>query len=362
MSTTLSTTAAPGKSLPLPAFYDATKVGDVFAPNYAEIIGAAVAYRKEHNIKLRREVPTNARVCLLAIDQQATFSLENFELSLFPAAVKDSRNLCEFLYRNIHLITDTEVTLDEHDLWHIFHPVFWLDAQGLFIGPYTKIDPEDIGTKYFVNPEMCGIIFPHLKHPLRKLNWLTEYAIAYTRKLREEGKPPLVVWTIHGRYAHIGHALVPAFAAALDFHSIVRYSKTRKHGKGHRILAEAYSPFGTEVDTLEVHGRPFRAGRKAGRNVKRLLKYRVLVVAGEARSHCVRAALYDLLAAIKEVDPSLAGRVYILKDCTSNVPGFEAQGDSSLEDFAAAGMHVVESTTPMTEWPDMPQEVLRLAA
>jgi nicotinamidase-related amidase len=88
----------------------------------------------------------------------------------------------------------------------------------------------------------------------------------------------------------------------------------------------------------------------------------VLIVAGEARSHCVRAGLLDILAAIKEIDPSLAARVYILEDCTSNVPGFEKQGDEGLAMFAESGMHVVQSTTPMTEWPGMPQEVLALAA
>ena len=118
----------------------------------------------------------------------------------------------------------------------------------------TAILHAEIGKKFFVNPEVCAIIFPHLKNPLRKLQWLTEYALEYTRKLEADGKDPLVVWTIHGRYGHIGHVLVPSFAAALDFHSLVRYAKTRMHSKGQKMLSEAYSPFGHEVDVVEVHG------------------------------------------------------------------------------------------------------------
>jgi nicotinamidase-related amidase len=253
------------------------------------------------------------------------------------------------------------VTLDSHFLWHIFHPVFWLDALGKYVGKYTLIQTDDIGVKYFVNPEMCGILFPKLANPLRKLPWLVEFAKAYTRKLAAEGKPPLVVWPVHGRLGHVGHGLVPAFAAALDFHDVLRYTETEYLSKGDLKLFEYYSPFGSEVLDLTVSGRTVR-GRKSAAVVRRLLKYRVLIVAGEARSHCVRAGLLDILAAIKEIDPSLAERVYILEDCTSNVPGFEKQGDDGLAMFAESGMHVVQSTTPMTEWPGMPKEVLALAA
>lgn len=350
------------RQLPLPGIYDAEKVGELFAPDYPAILSAASAFRAEHGILPRRLIAPQQRVSFTAIDQQLTFCWVNGELSMAPAAVLDTQRICEFVYRNAHVITDKEVTLDSHGLWHIFHPVFWLDAQGNFVAPYTAIMPDDVGSKFFVNPEMCGIIFPNLRNPMSKLSWLQDYAKAYCTKLIADGKAPLVVWPIHGRLGHVGHGLMPALATAVDFHDVLRYTETSYRQKGGRKLVEFYSPYGSEVVDLQVGEKLVRVGAQAQRAAKRLLRYRVSIFAGEARSHCVRAALLDVLAAAKATDPSLASRVYILKDCTSNVPGFEKQGDDALAFFADNGMNVVDSSTPMSEWPGMPEDIIAKAA
>ena len=52
----------------------------------------------------------------------------------------------------------------------------------------------------------------------------------------------------------------------------------------------------------------------------------------------------------------LAERTYLLEDCTSPVvvPGvvdYTDEADAAFERYAAAGMHVVQSTTPIEQWP-----------
>lgn len=63
--------------------------------------------------------------------------------------------------------------------------------------------------------------------------------------------------------------------------------------------------------------------------------------------------------------PPLAGKVYVLRDCMYSVgvadperPGqflfdFTPQAEEALERWAGAGMRVVESTVPVSEWPGL---------
>ena len=56
--------------------------------------------------------------------------------------------------------------------------------------------------------------------------------------------------------------------------------------------------------------------------------------------------------------PELAKKIYILQDCTSAVvvpggPDFTGDAEAAMKRFADAGMHIVDSTTPMDQWPDM---------
>jgi nicotinamidase-related amidase len=74
-----------------------------------------------------------------------------------------------------------------------------------------------------------------------------------------------------------------------------------------------------------------------------------LIIAGQAKSHCVAWTVSDLLDDIILVDPQLAKKVYLLEDCTSPVvvPGVVDHtdaADASYEWFASAGMNIVKST------------------
>lgn len=334
--------------LPLPPFYDGNRVGEFFTPLYGELIDQSVQWRKQNNIAPRRldKVP----VALTIIDQQKTFCLTDGELSIAPASVKDTDNICQFVYKNMRVLSDIIVTLDSHYLYQIFHPPFWIDKDGKHPPGFTLILPGDVGKNWFVNPEMAFLLLGDMKF----LPWLQSYVIHYTEELARLGKPPLVVWPIHARLGSPGHALVPSLQVAIDCHDIARYSRTQYRIKGDLPLSEYYSPFGTEV--TRAHDGTV-VGEESDRAIEDLLKYEVLIIAGEAESHCVRAAIYDILKKIKQQDAALAKRIYILSDCTSSVPGFEKQGEEAIEDFKRAGMHVVSSKDPMHEWPDINQKI-----
>ena len=97
--------------------------------------------------------------------------------------------------------------------------------------------------------------------------------------------------------------------------------------------------------------------RLAGKNtalVDKLLTFDAVVVAGQAKSHCVAWTIDDLL----EDERGLAERTYLLEDCTSPVvvPGavdYTDEADAAFARYAAAGMHVVRSTDPIESWPGL---------
>jgi nicotinamidase-related amidase len=101
--------------------------------------------------------------------------------------------------------------------------------------------------------------------------------------------------------------------------------------------------------------------RKHTRLVQTLLDADVIVMAGQAASHCVKSSIEDFLTEVRLKDDSLVQKVYILGDCMSAVTvpdgngGFVAdftpQAEAALEDFRKAGMHVVKSTDPIDSWP-----------
>jgi nicotinamidase-related amidase len=66
----------------------------------------------------------------------------------------------------------------------------------------------------------------------------------------------------------------------------------------------------------------------------------------------------DLLSEIKRRDPALAGKVYLMEDCSSPVVipdqvDFTEQADQAYYRFAEAGMNLVKSTEPISSWPEM---------
>jgi nicotinamidase-related amidase len=184
---------------------------------------------------------------------------------------------------------------------------------------------------------------------------LQRHALHYVQKLSDGGKYPLIIWPYHSILGGIGHALVSSVEEALFFHCIARHSQTGFEIKGGNPLTENYSVLRPEV--LDgADGRPI--AQKNARFIQKLLEYDAVIIAGQAKSHCVAWTIDDLLTEIQVQDPNLAKKVYLLEDCTSPVvvPGivdFTDQGEEAFHRFAKAGMHLVKSTTPINQWPDI---------
>jgi len=91
--------------------------------------------------------------------------------------------------------------------------------------------------------------------------------------------------------------------------------------------------------------------------IEKLLSFDVVVIAGQAKSHCVAWTIRDLLEDAA-AGARLAERTYLLEDCTSAVvvPGvvdYTDEADAAFARYAAAGAHIVRSTDPIESWPGL---------
>ena len=154
-------------------------------------------------------------------------------------------------------------------------------------------------------------------------------------------------------------ALMPIVEEAFRFHEFVRNSPIEFAFKGQDPLRHSCSVF--RPDVMTTHDG-FRESCRNSSLLNRVMESDMLIIPGEASSHCVLDSLNDLLDEIMAVAPSFVKRVYILKDCMSPVvivPGdpnldFTKHADEGLAKLQAAGMNLVDSTTPIEYWPYSP--------
>ncbi len=336
--------------LPIPPHFEPERVGELRRVPYERLAADAVHWARTHSLSPAAE--DRVRICLLAVDVQNTFCLPDFELFVAgrsgTGAVDDNRRLCEFLYRNLDVITRIVPTLDTHEAVQIFHPVWLVDADGSHPPPYTLVSAEDVEAgRWRVNPEVAEAVgWSH--------DYLERHLRHYTRELERGGKYNLTIWPYHALLGGVGHALAPAVEEAIFFHTVARLAQPRFEIKGQNPLTEHYSILGPEV-TTGPNGDVIAEKNQA--LIDRLFGFDAIVVAGQAKSHCVAWTIDDLLEA-QGRERRLAERVYLLEDCTSPVvvPGavdYTDEADAAFERFAEAGMHVVRSTDPIESWPGL---------
>jgi nicotinamidase-related amidase len=335
--------------LPLPPHWDPARVGEVWRVDYAARFEDAERWRSEH--ELQPAAADRFRTALVVVDMQNTFCSPGFELFVAgrsgTGALDDARRLSEFVYRNLDNLTQIVATLDTHQALQIFHPIMLIDEQGTHPEPFTLVSAADVESgRWRINPAAAdglGLDPDYAEEHLRY----------YTRTLEEGGKYNLTIWPFHAMLGGIGHALVSAVEEALFFHSIARQAPLDFQPKGDNPLTEHYSMLGPEVEydlegeSLGVRNLPL---------IERLLQYDAVVIAGEAKSHCVAWTIEDLLSDPTVQERGLEEKVYLLEDCSSSVvvPGsvdYTDEADAHFARFNESGAHLVRSDQPLAEWP-----------
>jgi nicotinamidase-related amidase len=317
--------------------------------DYGAVFDAALSHRRQHD--LHAAAADDVKVGLLIIDNQYTFCHPKGELFVAGrsgnAAVEDSQRLVEFIYQNLGVISGIHCTLDTHRAYAVFHPTHLVDQQGSPPAPFTLVTTQEVRDgKWSANPLMASAL---KTSPAQ----VQAHLLHTCEELESKGRYNLTIWPFHAMLGGPGHALVSGLEEACFFHAISRGAQTGYEVKGTSAWTENYSVLGPEVLTGPDNNPIPGVGRNT-RFIEQLLEYDILVIAGQAKSHCVAWTIDDLLEDIAQKDPELAKKVYLVEDCTSPVvvPGLDYtdEADEAFKKFVKAGMHVVDSTAPISEW------------
>lgn len=260
--------------------------------------------------KLNRE-----KVLLLGIDVQIDF-MDNGALGV-PGAHEDVKRLCEFIYNNIDNISNIAVSIDTHIPQQIFHPYWWVDENGNNPAPYTAITLADLD---------AGKWKPVIA-PLESRE--------YIKHLEQDGKKTLVVWSYHCIQGTTGASLENQFANMIYFHSVAKKSPVERLVKGTDPLSEMYGIIKPEYDRHNYININF---------LNKLEKYDKIIIAGEAKSHCVLETIKQILEHFAN-RPEITRKVFILEDCMSCISGFEDSTKKEFDNFVNTyGVNIVKST------------------
>ncbi len=319
--------------LPLPSFYDPTKVPELYLERAGLVADAARAYAAEHRIAKARH--DTSRIAAFGIDCQVAFCTPGASLYV-PGAEADTRRTIEWIYRNLDKLHTLAFSLDTHSVFQIFHPAWWVGRDGEPPAPFSVITHDDV---------LSGAWRP-VAHEKESLE--------YTEKLAAGGKYVLTVWPYHALLGGLSHALVPALMEAAIFHAVAREQATHFESKGQAPLTENYSVLSPEV--RELGGRA--VGGLNAAFFEALVSHDRVYVFGQAKSHCVLSTLVDLRIELEKRDPSLLAKIHVLVDATSPVPAppidplppsldFPAVAERAFADLERAGMRLVKTTDPV---------------
>ena len=245
---------------------------------------------------------------LLIIDAQFDFCNQQGSLYV-PNAENDCKNIADFIMKND--LDQIFATLDTHYPYHIAHPLFWKTAEGKHPNPYTIITYKDVKEGKYRPSD----------------SEQKEYVLYYLNELERKGKYQLCIWPPHCIKGSNGRSVDKTVYNALTAWQEKNIGKTVK------FIEKAETPFTEQYSAIEAEV-PIENEEKTKTNfafINSLNEADRIFIAGEALSHCVANTTRDLIKHIP------AQKFVLLRNCTSNVAGFEKLGEAFVKEFIEAG-------------------------
>ena len=247
------------------------------------------------------------KVSLLIVDPQTDFCLPGASLYV-KGADSDMHRLSEFIIENANEIETIHISLDMHLLDSIFHSMYWENQEGKNPEPFTNITIEDVqkGIWKTANPKD------------------SHNALTYLEVLKTKNNFTHTIWPYHCISGTYGSNIFPPLYSALRKWMDITGKSFCSHLKGMESNTEHFGIFQNETDgiynTALIH--------------ELFDKNDNVLVAGQAKSHCVAVSLKQIL----EYFPDCVKKITLLTDTTSDVDGCEHIADKIYEDLRSAGM------------------------
>ncbi len=239
----------------------------------------------------------------------------------------DMLRLAGFIRRSSRKIDDITVTLDSHHRLDIAHPTFWqtgdAGADGNDVTPFTQITAAQVRAGDYA-PRQAAVL---------------PRALDYLDELEARGRYNLIVWPVHCEIGSWGHNIHADVRAACNAWEDAHWKQAHKINKGSNPWTEHYSAVMAEVPDEQDAGTQLNYNLLAA-----LAPADILLIAGEASSHCVKATtehLVDNLPLHPSRNP--AQRIVLLTDCMSPVGGFETMQTAFFDAMRARGIELMRS-------------------
>jgi nicotinamidase/pyrazinamidase len=276
-------------------------------------------------------------VQVVIIDPQGDFMDDPDSALGVPGANDDMNRTGAMIDRLGSRIDDIHVTFDSHHQLDIGHQAMWVGADGRTPPPvFTAISVDDIRT---------GIWTPRFgtaKPPALEGLTIREYMLRYASTLEEQGQYQLMVWPTHCLMGSPKHAAHGELFKALNRWSGGNFANIDWVVKGVSPWTEHYGALKAEV--------PLPSDPSTGLNTRLLEMLSMadmVVIAGEALSHCLRTTVTQI---VDNIDPNLIKKLYLATDCTSPIPkvgdgpNFPALAAKWQDEMVARGMNLTTST------------------
>jgi len=210
-------------------------------------------------------------------------------------------------------LTEIVITLDSHQRVDIAHPTFWQQADGSVVLPFTPITAAQVRE---------GAFRPRDPAALAR-------TLAYLDELEARGRYTLMVWPVHCEIGTWGHNVHADLRAAYNGWEEQQLAVVQKVVKGTNPWTEHYSAV-----LAEVPDDSDPATQTNWALIRGLEAADLILIGGEAGSHCVKATTEHIVAQIQ----GPLNRVVLLIDAMSPVAGFEAQQQAFVADMQAKGV------------------------
>ena len=257
---------------------------------------------------------------LIIIDPQIDFCDPKRGSLYVKGAEKDMEALADFITNKGDILDEIHVTLDSHQTLHIAHPIFWKDSKGNHPAPFTMISRQDVesGKWTTTNPR-----------------WMA-YGLKYVETLEKNKRYALVIWPPHCRIGTAGTGIFPIVSESLTAWEEKYFAKVNFLVKGSNILTEHYSAVQADVpsdddESTKLNSAFIDTVKQADR----------IFISGEALSHCVAFTIQDVADCFGEENIK---KFILLRNTTSSVTGFEAQGEEFIKNMVKRGMKVMDTT------------------
>ena len=264
----------------------------------------------------------------------------------------DMLRLTDLIRQGTDGISAITLTLDAHHRFDIAHPPFWQtgaggmssagdaggtndaggtsDTSGMSgagstsgaggpVAPFTSITAAQVRNGSFAPKDPA----------------MLPRALAYLDALERRARYTLMVWPVHCEIGSWGQAIHPALKAACNDWEERHLAVAQKVSKGSNPWTEHYSALQAEVPDADDAATQLNRALIAD-----LDRADLILIGGEASSHCVRATTEHLADNLPSGQRS---KLVLLTDCMSPVGGFDAQHREFLDDMARRGLRLATS-------------------